>query len=138
MGDVGDDVPRVGVSIAALDAFDAAHSVHDPSHWPVKVLRAKIRESGVADRVGMQAPEDLARASKAQLLAAWERVPAARRILDLYGHAGQMNASHPLSVFSDSSRSLHGAVGVASNVVFGRTSALQHAVNHEDGRWSRF
>ena len=85
-----------------------------------------------------------ARASRAQLLAAWERVPAARRILELYGNAGQQTAteplaSHPLTadLFTDSSRSLHGAVGVASNIIFGRTSALQHAIENEEGRWSR-
>jgi len=125
---------------AALDAFDAKHSVRDPSHWPVKVLRAKIRESGVADRVGMAPAEALQRASRAQLLAAWERVPAARRILELYGNAGLMNASHPLSqggVFTESSSSLHGAIGLPTNVISGRTNALQHAVGAEEGRWSR-
>ena len=122
---------------AALDAFDQSRRAHAPVHWPVKVLRAKIRDSGVAERVGMHPPEVLARASRAQLLAAWERVPAARHIIELMGAAGSGGAvalamgappQHPLSVFADSSRSLLGAVGMPTNVAMGRTSALEVAI----------
>lgn len=70
-----------------LDAFDAAHDMGNPSHWPKKVIRSKILSSGVADLVGFASPEKLEKSDKTALLAAYERIPSTRRLQAAYGHA---------------------------------------------------
>jgi hypothetical protein len=66
-----------------LDQFDREHDMGNPTHWPKKVLRAKIAASGVSEAIGMSA-EALERADKAALLAAYERIPATKRLLAMY------------------------------------------------------
>ncbi len=75
---------RFAREMVDLDTFDSLHDMGNPTHWPKKALRAKIAASGVADAIGLT-PELLARADKATLLAAYERIPSTKRMLAVLG-----------------------------------------------------
>ena len=74
----------------ALNNFDDAHDMGNPTHWPKKVLRIKIAQSGIAHLIGMD-NNTLEKADKAALLAAYERIPSTKRMLELYNQRNRQS-----------------------------------------------
>ncbi len=73
-------------AVTALGAWESAHEglLQDPSNWPKRKLRDKLRESGVAHLLGLGDAAALDGASKQALLSAFGRIAATRRMQEIY------------------------------------------------------
>lgn len=78
--------------LAELDKFERVNDLNNPSHWTKKAIRSKIIASGVLKELGLT-PETLAKASKEMLLAAYQRIPSTKRMMELYSAEKPMSRS---------------------------------------------
>lgn len=72
-----------------LDTFDTSHAIHTPAQWPRKVLRSKVIASGILDALGITV-DRVEHMEKRELLALYQRIPATRRSLALFGDTTSM------------------------------------------------
>jgi len=112
--------------LAELDEFDLRNGAKELKNMPDKTLKAMITASGVAQFVGMGDSAVLARAKKAELLVAIDRIPAAKMKRIVYGSPPR-NSNPSLLERSLSSLDVPGTAGVPTQAFLGHTSRLQAA-----------
>jgi hypothetical protein len=112
--------------LAELDEFDLRNGAKELKNMPDKTLKAMITASGVAQFIGMGDSAVLARAKKAELLVAIDRIPAAKMKRIVYG-SPPGNSNPSLLERSLSSLDVPGTAGVPTQAFLGHTSRLQAA-----------